>query len=196
MLLDDPECLRHLRTPHASDLSNGLIYPGRRQRDHDFRVPFPYVHVRRFMFARRKIDDNAKAADTKNGGHRITLTYLLGSCNVPSTVRVCAFDVASERFTQEDSGAQPVRVSGRGDALDAGGTAISGAFAAVSAKITERWLAGQDGNINKHFDKVGTPGQPGGNDPSTRTKWNRDFEKGIREMQQRLEKLKAEDHDR
>jgi len=83
-----------------------------------------------------------------------------------------------------------------GDAWDAGADAISGALAAVSGKITERRLRGQENNISTHFGKLSNPGQPVGDDPNNRDKWKRDIQKGIREMQKRVEKLTGKDRER
>lgn len=101
MLFDDPECLHHVGTPHPSDFSNGLNYTRCRQRDYNFGASFPYVYVRRFMFARRKIDDDAKSADTKDGGHPINLTYRMGYCNTGQSYSLGMVRHRG-RFTQED----------------------------------------------------------------------------------------------
>jgi hypothetical protein len=84
-----------------------------------------------------------------------------------------------------------------GDAVSGGVRAgrdlVNGIVAAVSGKILEGRLRGQENNIEKHFDKLGSPNQPGGEDPNTRDKWKRDIQKGLREMRKLADRLKGKD---
>lgn len=78
-------------------------------------------------------------------------------------------------------------------AWDAGADAMSGAWANVKGKITERQIQGQQKPIEAHFKKLANPNQPGGNDPNNRDKWKKDIQKAIDIQKDKLKKLKEGD---
>jgi RHS repeat-associated protein len=89
-------------------------------------------------------------------------------------------------------------VDGEGfaDALDAGADAVGDAFGAVLAFGKNRQLGkglrGDAAQVDIHFAKLSTPGQPGGDDPNTRNKWKKDIQNHINEMKKQIDRLKGD----
>lgn len=53
-------------------------------------------------------------------------------------------------------------------------------------------LGGEENVIEKHFDKLANPNEPGGGDPNNRNKWKDDIKRHINEMKKQIDKLKGD----
>jgi uncharacterized protein RhaS with RHS repeats len=69
--------------------------------------------------------------------------------------------------------------------------AVGNVFAAVSNKRHERHLSGLAGNVERHLTWLGG-GDPGKDPNKWGDKWKRDIQKAIRNMRERIDRLKGD----
>ncbi len=69
-------------------------------------------------------------------------------------------------------------------------------MAAVSTKVLERQAAGQLKPIVDHLGKLGSPNQPGGNDPRNRSKWKDDARRALDRLRKIVDKMKGKQQER